>query len=188
MFDKIKQFIDDNKPVRNARLREWKLCAETLYDYVDAVEVYPGGTGQNITVTDKLIIIHSDTYTDNITLFGNAKLMTWPESKNIAIGSLRSKGQAMGEWPPVEIAPKGGGANVWRKGDVVKKDIPTIDNNDSVLVGWVRLTDGTANVLGKDWALMRITRDAYDKSEHLMGFQNKSVSPDVQKSDPPGCA
>lgn len=45
----------------------------------------------------------------------------------------------------------------WGKGDVIQNDTPTIDGNNLAIMGWLRLTDGTANVSGTDWAIMRVS-------------------------------
>lgn len=48
-----------------------------------------------------------------------------------------------------------GGSSAWAKGDIITNDTPTIDVNNMVILGWIKLTDGTANVTGTDWALLR---------------------------------
>ena len=50
--------------------------------------------------------------------------------------------------------PSDGG---WTQGDFVNKSNPTKDGNNMTVMGWVRLTTGTANVSGTDWAIANVS-------------------------------
>lgn len=46
-------------------------------------------------------------------------------------------------------------AGTYVRGHIVWNTTPTIDANSMVLLGWIRLTTGSAHVAGTDWAIMR---------------------------------
>lgn len=52
------------------------------------------------------------------------------------------------------VMPNDGG---WTQGDCVAKTNPTKDANNMTVSGWVRLTTGTANVAGTDWAIAHVS-------------------------------
>lgn len=41
------------------------------------------------------------------------------------------------------------------RGAFIRNSQPTLDGNDMVIIGWIRLTIGSGNVVGTDWAVVR---------------------------------
>lgn len=106
MFNKIKQLISDNRPVRNGKLKAatkelkaWESFAHVLHKYLgeNVVEVCKNGylTGQ--TLTDILVIVESDAQVGSLTLYGDSKIILWPNAKRTVIGEiLQSKSPDIG--------------------------------------------------------------------------------------------
>jgi len=48
-------------------------------------------------------------------------------------------------------------SGTYKIGDEVKKINPSINGNNMILMGWIRLTNGSAHVSGTDWGLMYVS-------------------------------
>lgn len=113
----------------------------TVYD----CEVGTGLSGVNVTDNDWL---GSGFYTlSQVEYSGNegAMLSSVTLLKNAHGGITHYYGTVM---------PTSGTFNA---GDIVHKTNPSIDGNNMVLSGWIRLTTGSGNVLGTDWAAQYVS-------------------------------
>jgi len=94
MFTKIREFINNNKPVRNCKLQSalkekesWAKFALVLHDYLgdNVVEILENGHADKIAIKDGLVIIGSGAHINRIELLGNSRFIIWPGSKGAVI-------------------------------------------------------------------------------------------------------